>query len=369
MFAFKLQTMTQIERIKHIYNLIESDPRTIHEIINELKIIGISTANRQIYNDLQALEKNYLRKNQALQITTGQHNQKTYRLVYTDTTIAVSGFDLNSYQLSRLSMTTYITEGRGESINKFRDIVTKKIMPLNKTKYATLSIEQNFNSHFFERKYTSDFHTIAEDIIWSIANNKIIEIVNIYGDATAVTNNIKYPMKLKAILLVYHNGAYYTAGFTEKKNEFVAIDLSKIVSYNITNQSFAYKKALPLAKAALQKRFGLTGNIDNEVYDIELEFSSITGEFISHYHWHDTQSITVLKNGNYRMKMYCGINRELFGWIFRWMGNVKIIGPEKLKDLYIEQLAIINKNYETNQSLTYTNLFKPENKKTKKLIS
>ena len=69
------------------------------------------------------------------------------------------------------------------------------------------------------------------------------------------------------------------------------------------------------------------------------------------------------------MKMYCGINRELFGWIFRWMGNVKIIGPEKLKDLYIEQLAIINKNYETNQSLTYTNLFKPENKKTKKLIS
>lgn len=360
--------MNQLERIKFIYNLLEIDPRNIQEIVTELKTAGCTTANRQIYNDLQELEKNYLRKNQALQISTGQHNQKTYRLVYTDSAIAVTGYDVNSYQLSRLSMTTYITEGRGDSINKFRDIVAEKIMHQSKTKYTTLPIQQNFNSHFFERKYTSDFNKISEDIIWSIANNKIIEIINIYGDATAVTKDITYPIKLKALLLVYHNGAYYTAGFTEKKNQFVTIDLSKITAYNITNQTFAHKKSLPLAKAELQKRFGLTGNIDNEVYDIELEFSSITGEFLSHYHWHDTQTITLLSNGNYRMKMHCGINRELFGWIFRWMGNVKIIGPKKLKDLYLEQLSIINKNYSTHQALKYTNIFKPENKRIKKLV-
>jgi hypothetical protein len=256
-------------------------------------------------------------------------------------------------------MTTYITEGRGESINKFRDIVAKKIMHLSKTKYAALPLEQNFNSHFFERKYTAGFNQMSEDIIWSIANNKIIEIINIFGDATNVTADITYPFKLKPLLLVYHNGAYYTAGFIVKKNIFITIDLSKIASYNITNQTFAHKKALPLAKAELQKRFGLTGNIDNEVYDIELEFSSITGEFISHYNWHTTQSFTQLKNGNYRMKMHCGINRELFGWIFRWMGNVKIIGPKKLKDLYLQQLEIINKNYSSEQRLNYSNIFKP----------
>ncbi|MBU6262034.1 MAG: WYL domain-containing protein [Bacteroidetes bacterium] len=355
--------MNQIERLHFIYQLLEIEPRTVQDICKELAKAGYTTANRQIYNDLLQLEKSYLRKNQQLQITTGQHNQKTYRLVYTDSSISVTGYDVNSYQLSRLSMTTYITEGRGDSINKFRDIVAEKIMHLSKTKYTTLPIEQNFNSHFFERKYSADFNKISEDIIWSIANNKIIEIVDIYGDATAVTKEITYPIKLKALLLVYHNGAYYTAGFTEKKNEFLTIDLSKIVAYNITNQTFAHKKALPLAKAELQKRFGLTGNIDKEVYDIELEFSSITGEFLSHYHWHESQTFSILKNGNYRMKMHCGINRELFGWIFRWMGNVKIIGPQKLKELYLEQLTIINKNYATNQSLSYTNIFKPKNSK------
>ena len=351
--------MNQLERLRFIYELLEIEPRTVQDICKELAKKGLATASRQIYNDLVQLEKNYLRQNQALQITTGQHNQKTFRLVYTDITIPVTGFDVNSYQLSRLSMTTYITEGRGESLNKFRDIVAKKIMHLSKTKYAALPLEQNFNSHFFERKYTAAFNQMSEDIIWSIANNKIIEILDIYGDATVVTKSITFPIKLKALLLVYHNGAYYTAGFTEKKNEFITIDLSKIIAYNITNQTFAHKKALPLAKAELQKRFGLTGNIDNEVYDIELEFSSITGEFISHYNWHPTQTFTQLKNGNYRMKMHCGINRELFGWIFRWMGNVKIIGPKKLKDLYLQQLEIINKNYSSEQRLNYSNIFKP----------
>ena len=149
---------------------------------------------------------------------------------------------------------------------------------------------------------------------------------------------------------------------SQKNNLFITIDLSKIVAYNITNQTFAHKKMLPIAKAELQKRFGLTANIDNELYNIELEFSSITGEFLSHYNWHTSQSFTRLKNGNYRMKMYCGINRELFGWIFRWLGNVKIIGPHKLKDLYLQQLDIINKNYSSGASLNYSNIFKPSEK-------
>jgi len=362
MFAIKLQPMNQLERLHFIYQLLEIEPRTVQDICKELATKGFTTASRQIYNDLVQLEKNYLRKNQQLQITTGQYNQKTYRLLYTDITIPVTGFDVNSYQLSRLSMTTYITEVRGESINKFRDIVAKKIMHLSKTKYAALPIEQNFNSHFFERKYTTAFNQMSEDIIWSIANNKIIEIINIYGDATNVSSDITYPFKLKPLLLVYHNGAYYMAGFIVKKNIFITIDLSKIVAYNITNQTFAYKESLPLAKAELQKRFGLTANIDNEIYEIELEFASITGEFISHYNWHITQTFTTLKNGNYRMKMHCGINRELFGWIFRWMGNVKIVGPKKLKDLYLQQLEIINKNYSSEQRFKYSNIFKPAEK-------
>ena len=88
--------MNQLERLHFIYQLLEIVPRTVQGICKELAQEGYKTASRQIYNDLVQLEKNYLRKNQQLQITTGQHNQKTYRLVYTDSTSAVTGFDVNS---------------------------------------------------------------------------------------------------------------------------------------------------------------------------------------------------------------------------------------------------------------------------------
>ena len=70
--------MNQLERLHFIYQLLEVEPRTVQDISKELSQKGFTTANRQIYNDLTQLEKNYLRNNQALQITTGQHNQKTY---------------------------------------------------------------------------------------------------------------------------------------------------------------------------------------------------------------------------------------------------------------------------------------------------
>ena len=60
--------MNQLERLRFIYQLLEIEPRTIQDICKELAKKGFTTANRQIYNDLAQLEKNYLRQNQALQI-------------------------------------------------------------------------------------------------------------------------------------------------------------------------------------------------------------------------------------------------------------------------------------------------------------
>ena len=37
----------------------------------------------------------------------------------------------------------------------------------------------------------------------------------------------------------------------------------------------------------------------------------------------------------------------------------KIEGPKKLKDLYLQQLEIINNNYSSTKPLYYSNIFKP----------
>ena len=109
------------------------------------------------------------------------------------------------------------------------------------------------------------------------------------------------------------------------------------------------------SKVEILKRFGVTNNIDNTTYSIELEFTDITGNFIKNYYWHANQSFTKNKNGNWLMKFESGINRELIGWIFQWMGNVKIKSPKKLIALYKEQLVIMNNNYAINKPFQYNN--------------
>ena len=57
------------------------------------------------------------------------------------------------------------------------------------------------------------------------------------------------------------------------------------------------------------------------------------------------------------MTMRCGINRELGGWIFQWMNNVKIIEPPELIALYQDIVNKINANNQKNAKLQSVNLF------------
>ena len=94
------------------------------------------------------------------------------------------------------------------------------------------------------------------------------------------------------------------------------------------------------------------------MYDIEVEFSEMTGFFMKHIFWHRTQKFKRLKNGNHLLSMKCGINRELVGWIFQWMSNAKVIKPQILKDAVRNKLEDILELYRDEKSLVSNNSFR-----------
>ena len=110
----------------------------------------------------------------------------------------------------------------------------------------------------------------------------------------------------------------------------------------------------------LMKRFGITENINNEIYNIEIEFTELTGTFVKNQFWHPTQKFTVLENGNYLMKLHCGINRELVGWIFQWMSNVRVLKPEILKDAVLSKYRDVLDSYSDDAPLVSNNSFRQE---------
>ena len=58
------------------------------------------------------------------------------------------------------------------------------------------------------------------------------------------------------------------------------------------------------------------------------------------------------------MKLTCGINRELLGWIFQFTGNIKIVAPAILKSYHAEKLKKIIE-VQQGDMVSYSNIMQP----------
>ena len=65
------------------------------------------------------------------------------------------------------------------------------------------------------------------------------------------------------------------------------------------------------------------------------------------------------------MTVYGGINRELIGWLFQWMYNVRIIEPQILVDKYDQALKEMVATRNGSRPFKYRNIFEPTQKKPK----
>lgn len=139
----------------------------------------------------------------------------------------------------------------------------------------------------------------------------------------------------------------------------VVLGLDQIEQYKLTNDLFENNDYVHHLEVALSKRFGITQNINDEVYEIEIILSERTGRFVTKLFWHETQQFEKLENGNFLMTMSCGINRELIGWIFQWMSNAKVLKPDLLKDLVAEKYKEMVQLYEGDKSLISNNSYRP----------
>jgi len=57
------------------------------------------------------------------------------------------------------------------------------------------------------------------------------------------------------------------------------------------------------------------------------------------------------------LKLQCGINRELIGWIFQWMSNVKVKQPKRLQQFVMDKYRDCFHLYQTGEELVYKNSF------------
>lgn len=302
--------MKQIDRILFISELLKDNSLTIHDLKRNIEKKYSKISLRQIQRDLGDLIK-LLSKDESI---------NTYRVNY-----------LKYYKIEKCKQ---------EELIKMNDLIIE-------TKFYN----QNFNQNNYEK-----FELIKN----AINESKSILISNLINDETGdnynfITTNISFiPIKI-----INHRNTFYVGGLNIKKSIIQIFGINQLEKISISK---SFRNQIELNNKLndeLSHRFGVSKNIDLKIYDIKIEISSVLAGFIKNHFWHHSQKFTK-RNNNLILNFKCGINRELLGWLFQWMYNVRIIEPQILKEYYDLTINEIQNNSTKKHPFVYKNIFVSE---------
>ena len=347
------------KRLMMIYSRLKSSPVTIEMLSSWAQKNDVQISSRTFYRDLYDLENSVILPNEKLVVAVGEKNRKTWKIEYVNHEQPLTEFDINSYVLFQKFLPLSIVSSRKDSHEKFTSLFYKKYSKSQFENFVDVAKSQIKATHFYEGTVFTDYHKILDDCIWSIQNKRKMQLISINYDYTSLSKMVAFPQIFYPVQILYHRGVVHVSGFLEDDNQLVVLGLDQIEQYKLTNDLFENKDYVNQLETALSKRFGITQNINDEVYEIEIILSERTGRFVTKLFWHETQQFEKLENGNFLMTMKCGLNRELVGWIFQWMSNAKVLKPELLKELVKEKYIEMVQLYDNDKLLVSNNSYRP----------
>ena len=133
---------------------------------------------------------------------------------------------------------------------------------------------------------------------------------------------------------------YYLVGYNEYVGDLRQYRVDKISNLTILDEYFEK-----------DEKFSLTEYCKNSfsIYQeapitITLEFDKSVAEAVLNYHFHPTQKMKQLENGNVQVKFTCGGKYAICHELFKRGGKVQIKKPVELKDYYKQYLSDVLNN-------------------------
>jgi predicted DNA-binding transcriptional regulator YafY len=300
--------MKQLERLLFLIKALKEKPCTTHELFAQLSEQKCNISIRQLQRDFKDI---------AL-LLSDNDTLKSYRK------------DKLKYFFIELSESDFTSANESKTYKNTNFYVQSK------------SKNTNFNLNAIEN---------------AIKESKSIVISDIKNDETGDNNNFETKnIFFQPIQILIHRDSYYVGGYNIVKKCIQIFGINQIEKVTLSNQSELLAERSKMFDEELNKRFGVSKNINEHTYKIVLEFSSVLAAFMKNHHWHATQKFSK-KNGNTLMFLECGINRELLGWLFQWMYNIRVVEPEILKFYYEKTLNEIQNSNNSKTTLVHRNLF------------
>lgn len=133
---------------------------------------------------------------------------------------------------------------------------------------------------------------------------------------------------------------HYLVGFNEYVNDLRLYKVDKISNLDILDEYYLKDENFSLTEYC-KNSFSI---YQEEPINITLEFDKSVSEDVLNYHFHPTQKMKQLDNGNVQVKFTCGGKYAICHELFKWGGKVQIKKPVDLKIYYKQYLSDVLNN-------------------------
>lgn len=179
------------------------------------------------------------------------------------------------------------------------------------------------------------------DILWAIKNYKQIEFVYKKFTQKKADSRVLHPYLLKEF-----KGRWYVIGYNPDKERIATFALDRIQMLKISEFSVLYPEKLGFeAEDFYQNCYGITRLQNEKVEEIILSFSPFAGHYLKSKPLHHTQKILIDSENEFRISLHLIINPDLVSELLSYGKNLKVLAPERLRQIIKEELQETLKKY------------------------
>ncbi|MBD3749957.1 MAG: WYL domain-containing protein [Sphingobacteriales bacterium] len=296
-------------RLLFLYKELRKGPLDIIKLKSISKQKDWIVSDRTLYRYMDELERDFQVEGENIVINTMENNKKQWKITFDgDEKEHITENDIITFFLLKNYIPQSIRQNREHFFDKFYEWCWKR---LSKSKtYFYINNQPNcfINTDFAETVYTQKEQSFLRLLIEAIQELKTLKIKYQF-DYTSLHKSTSEYLTIIPLKIILHRGTLHICYLNINDEQINLLALDQIIE--LKHEDYYLKKQIPQNfENLLENLFGITNNIDEHIYDIELEISSTLGEFIKRRSWHPTQIFNLLENGNYLMTMRCGINRN-----------------------------------------------------------
>ncbi|MGL4594458.1 MAG: helix-turn-helix transcriptional regulator [Thermoguttaceae bacterium] len=147
----------------------------------------------------------------------------------------------------------------------------------------------------------------------------------------SLTANTEESYAIRPYELVYHEGTLYVIGFSCKSDGLRHWKIDRMSSALATDTKFEMPNDFD-ANSYRKSSFAVFAPKDMPTQRIKVRFNQRVARYVEEHHWHETQSISVQKDGSVLAEFELAATEELKRWLLSFGMHAEVLEPPEFRE-------------------------------------